>query len=297
MKTPIRHAFLTLYALLAIPLNAIQGIEERAICKGCEIYEWFELTQEPVESLKTRLLSPAFNPASPSTSVWTQITPFLIPSNHAAKIKLDDILSNVQAFYDLQSMEAASFDKALPQHHTQIIVTRHPELKGYVIKAYLDVQDYHSGKPEYYFWIKRILGAELIRQAIASHGYGHLLKVPHKWIYQLPDNGSNASNHALKKYFILVEEDMDLYDDAINVAFWGSEWVTNEYLEALYTIVTELGLFDCTKPANCPISKDGRIAFVDTQSFHAKRVKYQKLTPYLSPTMQAYWLELIAGNK
>lgn len=293
MKTLIQNVFLIFYTALANPLTANPGMEERMICKGCEIYEWFDPAQDAEENSKARLLLPTSGSSSPSisNSLGSQLTPFLIPSHHPAKIKLDHLLADLNAFYDLHSMEAAGFEPALPQHHTQIIVTRHPELKGYVIKAYLDIQDYHSGKPEYYFWIKRILGAQLVREAIESHGYDHLLKVPRKWIYQLPT--THSAPHSLKKNFILVEEDMDIYDDPTNAALWGSEWVTKELLQALYTIITELGLFDCAKPANCPISKDGRVAFVDTQSFHVKQVKYQKLTPYLSPAMQNYWLELI----
>jgi hypothetical protein len=73
--------------------------------------------------------------------------------------------------------------------------------------------------------------------------------------------------------------------------------VTPELLKALYTVITELGLFDCAKPANCPISKDGRVAFVDTQSYHSKKVKYHKLTHFLSPNMRQYWLSLIAAEE
>ena len=227
-----------------------------------------------------------------SKEVWEQVRDYLMPNDHPIKEKLDQIFLRSRALVDKKSMKAAGFAAAKPQHHTQIIVTRHPELKGYVIKAYRDDQDYHSGKPEHYFWIKRAIGAQLIQESITAHKYEHLFKVPKKWIYVLPDNPPPSPNY-LRKMFILVEEDMELMDNKRNKKIWGSKWITQELLQALYTIATELGLFDCTKPSNCPFSIDGRVAFIDTQSFHKKRVKYHNLTPYLSPSMRSFWEELI----
>jgi hypothetical protein len=231
-----------------------------------------------------------------SAEAWQQVQPYLMPDDHPAKERLDQIFSTSRAFCDQKSMEAAGFDPAKPQHCSQIIVTRHPHLKEYVIKAYLDEQPYRKDRPEYYYWIARATGAQLIRQAIADHNYGHLFKVPQKWIYLLPDEPSPPPGY-LRKMFILVEEDMEIFNDRINEKLWRSRWVTKERLKALYTIVTELGLFDCAKPSNCPFSKDGRNAFVDTQSYDKGFVRYEKLTPYLSSSMQQYWRKLIKQGK
>lgn len=227
-----------------------------------------------------------------SAEAWQQVQPYLMPNDHPAKERLDQIFSTSRAFCDQKSMEAAGFDPAEPQHCTQIIVTRHPLLKGYVIKAYLDEQPYRKDRPEYIYWIWRATGAQLIRQAIADHNYDHLFKVPQKWIYLLPDEPSPPPGY-LRKMFILVEEDMDIFNDKTNEKLWRSPFVTKERLKALYTIVTELGLFDCAKPSNCPFSKDGRNAFVDTQSYYKSHVRYSKLTPYLSSPMKSYWRKLI----
>lgn len=227
-----------------------------------------------------------------SDQVWKQVREFILPDDHPIKEELDQIFStSFRPFYDLHSMEIAGFIPAKPQHHTKVIVTKHPQLPGYVIKAYLDVQDYHLGKPEHYFWTKRIKGADLLRKSIQKHHYEHLLKTPHKWIYLLPDEPLPPSP-CLCKRFILVEEDMNIYDDKANIAFWKSTHVTHSLLNALYQVITEVGLDDCAKPANCPISKDGKIALIDTQSYHEKSIKYNKLTPYLSPANQQYWLKI-----
>lgn len=231
-----------------------------------------------------------------SEAVWEKVKDHMMPDDHPIKRKLDEIFSSSRALCTMNSMIKAGFDYAIPQHHTHIIVTRHPRLKGYVIKAYLDMQKYHLHKPEHFFWVKRVIGANLIRKAIKAHGYEHLLKVPKKWIYLLPDKPSPPSKY-LRKMFILVEEDMNIYDDMTNKSLWGSKSVTKELLKAVYTITTEFGFFDCAKPANCPFSKDGRVAFVDTQTYYKKRVKYKKLTPFLSAPMRTYWKKLQKGKK
>jgi hypothetical protein len=226
-----------------------------------------------------------------SNSVWQKAKKYLMPEDHPIKSELDQIFSKSRALCDMHSMEGAGFVPALPRHHNQMIVTRHPRLPGYLIKAYLDEQDYFKKKPEYYYWFKRLKGAQLIENAIITHQYGHLFKVPKKWIYLLPDEPSPPP-HYLRKMFILVVEDMELFDDKTNEQIWGSEWVTKELLKALYTIADELGLYDTTKPDNCPFSLDGKVAFIDTELYHKKPVKYYRMNPYLSPSMQTYWKKL-----
>lgn len=237
---------------------------------------------------------------SPSTEVsekvWDEVKEYMIPDQHPAKGPLEKIFSKSRVFSNFQSMEAAGFESATPQHHTQIIVTRHPKLSGYVIKAYLDIQKHHEGKPEHYFWVKRCIGARLLENSIQKHGYGHLLKVPKKWIYMLPDKPKAHPAYKPKR-FILIEEDMDIYDNSLNEQMWGRPTISKELLKALFTVITEYGFHDCAKPANCPFSKDGRVALVDTQTFHKKNVAYKKLTPYLATKPRAYWKRLISKNR
>jgi len=233
------------------------------------------------------------------TKVWEKVYPYLMQENHPIKETLDSIVSSkaTSVFANMETMCEAGFERVIPQPYTKLIVTRHSQLKGYIIKAYLDDQDYYHDKPEHYFWVKRVKGANLIREAIKNHGYSHLLKVPKKWIYLLPDKPSfQGSSENLRKMFILVEEEMDILNDTENKKKWASPSVTEELLQALYTIITEYRFKDCAKPANCPFCEDGKVAFVDTQSFYKKRISYYKLTPYLSSSMKSYWVNL-CGNR
>lgn len=222
---------------------------------------------------------------------WERIQDYFLPNDHPLMIPLNHIFSQSRVLADQNALIAAGFDAALPQHHTQIIVTRHPQLRGYVIKAHLDDQPYRNGKCEMYYWIKRVKGSRLIQKYLKKYHYEHLFKVPKKWIYLLPADPS-PQPEAVHRICILIEEDMNIFGNKKNEKLWRSTRVTKKLLKALYAITTDLGLFDCAKPGNCSFSRDGRLAFVDTQSFYCGYVKYEKLTPYLSHKMRNYWEKL-----
>ncbi len=229
-----------------------------------------------------------------SNEVWEQVQEYLLPEDHPTKGILDRIFSSSRALANEEAMLEAGFYPVKPQHFTKIVVTRHPELPGYIIKAYLDNITPRYNKPDYFYLMKRAQGARLIQQSITAHHYEHLFKVPQKWLYLLPDHPlPSKSYRQQRKMFILIENDMDIVSDQKNEKLWKSSRVTTELLDAMYVITTELCLSDSTKPANCPFSRDGKVAFVDTQVFLTSQMKYDKLTPYLSPSMQAYWKKLI----
>lgn len=223
-------------------------------------------------------------------AIWKEVRHYLIPNDHPIKENLDQIFSSSRVLANQESMRLAGFTSPQPQPETKVVVTKHRDLPGYIFKAYLDVIKNIRGNSEYIYLIKRIRGALLVQKSIKTHHYEHLFKVPQKWLYLLPDHfpPPPCCNH---KMFILVEEDMDIFNNSENKKLWGSELVTKELLRALYTVAYEVGLADI-KPDNCPFSKDGKVAFVDTQGHGKRRIDYNKLTFYLSPPMQAYWKNL-----
>lgn len=217
------------------------------------------------------------------------VSPYLLPDDHPVRPKLDRIFSASRVLLNIETMKKAGFINPVPRKYTKLIVTKHPDIKGYIIKAYLDAQRYYKDKPEYYFWIKRASGAEAIREWIEEHYLNHVFKVPKKWIYALPAQPCPPNGY-YPKNFILVEEDMNL--DKKNEEKWKSNLVAEELLIQVYSILSDLGLSDCAKPDNIPFCKDGRIAFIDTQSHHQWPVRYEKLTRYLSADMKKFWKRL-----
>lgn len=223
--------------------------------------------------------------------VWDQVQPYLLPDNHPIKPQLDKIFSNARPTLSIKSMKKAGFENPEPRKFTRLIVTTHPDLKGYVIKTYLDAQRYYKDKPEHVYWILRIQGVQAIQALIEKKQWASTFKVPKKWIYALPAEPSPPSEFQ-RKNFILVEEDMDLYGTVDNEKIWKSTTITQETLDRVFYVLNKIGLHDCAKPDNIPFTQDGRIAFIDTQTHDQWPVPFKDLTPYLSKDNQAYWKKI-----
>lgn len=227
--------------------------------------------------------------------IWKKVAPHLLPNDHLIRESLDQLFSSDRVILNLKTLEQAGFKKCKPRKFTRLLVTTHPDFPGYIFKLYVDAQKYYKQLPEYEYWLMRIHGAQLIEQEILRLGLQTHFKVPKKWIYNLPEDPAPPEEF-LRKNFILVEEDMSLFSDKENAEYWKSDSVTQTYLEGLFIILKNIGLHDCVKIDNIPFSKDGKIAFVDTQTFHEWPVRYKDLTPSLSPNNQSYWKKLIRDN-
>lgn len=236
-----------------------------------------------------------YNPYVP-IELWDSLTGYFLPEDHPIKLDLDVIFSSSRATENIKGLINAGFKDIALQKYTHIVVARHPQVPGYFFKFYLDNQKYFCKKPEHHFWKLRINGAKIIQNYIDQGQLSNLFKVPKKWIYPLPIDPS-PDPKLLRKNFILVEEDMNIYNKEMNEYMWGTSAVTKALLINFFCLVSNLGLADCCKPANAPFSKDGRVAFVDTQQFYSWPVVYYKLTQFLSPEMVIIWNEMTGVNK
>lgn len=208
------------------------------------------------------------------------------------KVKLDEIFSKNRVIQNVESMKKAGFQKPYPRHFTHVVVTKHPNLPGYVIKAYLDDDlRYHRGITEYEHWVKRIKGAHAIQKLIKKFQLEKIFKTPKKWIYKLPKKPA-PKKPCLRKNYILIEEDMDIVSDKENKTIWRSDLVTHQILKGLYSIITPLGLRDCAKIDNLPFCQDGRIAFIDTESYNDWPIHYHVLDGALNASNKIYWQSL-----
>jgi hypothetical protein len=222
---------------------------------------------------------------------WKKVEPFLMPDDHPIKQQLDDFFSQSRAILSIKTMEKAGFENVFSQEHSHIVVTKHPEFPGYIFKIYLDAHRYYLNKPEFFFYILRAQGAQKIQKLLDEKDWNAYIKVPKKWIYALPIEPS-PPEELIRKNFILVEEDMDIYNTSMTAKMWGSDYITPDLLYKFYFVLEELGLSDCSKPQNAPFSKDGRIALIDTQSHDVWPVTYYNLEPFLNSKMKSYWKKL-----
>lgn len=229
--------------------------------------------------------SPDVDPA-----VWNQVKPYFLPEEHPVKPYLDLIFSPSRVILNAKALKKAGFTNTKPTKYNNMIVAKHPKLKGYLVKLYTDQQPNGDGWSE---WHSRVVGAASVQATINKHGYQEMFKVPKKWIYPLPD-GPTPPPGTFRQHFILVVEDMKIHKKKDNLFHWRSFAMTEERLDAIHTIFQEEGLIDSIYPHNLPFAKDGKQAFVDTQHHHRWPIDFANLTHFLSPKMQVHWTQKIA---
>jgi hypothetical protein len=251
-----------------------------------------EVTPLPKKVLPTSVSSYE-KPPHVSQEIWDRVKPYFLPTNSSIKAQLDTIFTSHRVLISLEGFKKAGFSKYKIRKWSRAVVARHPKLKGVVIKAYLDTEKVFI---DWEKWLSRIEGAQGVRDCVARHGYEKYFKVPLKWIYPLPAKPSPPlSAEYSRQNFVLVAQEIDILKRQDNLNAWKMG-ITPEILDAIYTILNAEGLSDSIIPSNIPFTKDGRMAFVDTEHHHKWPVPYSRITQYLSPPMQHYWKMLI-NNK
>lgn len=227
-----------------------------------------------------------------SEKVWRMVTPYLMPEDHPLKKKLDELFSKKRYLKNGRKLLQAGFLNKRREPYTKVIVTRHKDMPGYIFKIYTDDRPGFKDDPEYLTWIYRARGARLARREIKERGWEAYFKAPKKWIYALPPY-PEAKEGALQKNFILVEEEMDILSMREIMPKWRNGTITKEHLNMLFTIITRIGLKGGCKVDNIPICKDGRIAFIDTQSNLRHHLPYERLFQVLEGDLKEHWQHLI----
>lgn len=231
-----------------------------------------------------------YNPFVP-VEVWQTLEPYFLPIDHPVKAKLDRLFQQKRITETASSFERAGFGRVKMRQPGNIVVGKHPELTGYVLKVYLDTQPVVD---EWKNWIKRIEGARSIRACLKRRDLRHF-SVPRKWIYPLPLNPCPRVHQEYRKHFILIAEDMRILKQSENLEAFKNK-INSELLHDLYFILTTEGLLDSVFPDNIPFTKKGQIAFIDTEHHHLYPIPYHKLTRFFSPDNQIEWQALIDSS-
>ena len=193
-------------------------------------------------------------------------------------------------------MQKAGFTFSLPRDPRKIICAKHPKLKKYLIKTYIDEQ---LNENEWEGWIQRIKGAQQIQKSIDKHHFNKIMKTPKKWIYPLPINSDLPANRPYKKkFFLLLVEDMQILSSERNAQSYVLD-ITKTKLDALYAMLTENLLIDSIYIDNIPFCKDGKIGFIDTEHYNVthSRLKLERLTKRFTTPMAHHWMALISHFK
>jgi len=219
---------------------------------------------------------------------WEAVTPYLLPDNHPYRSTLDRIFSKTRVLHNEASLKSAGFTWTKKGSFSPVYPTLHKKIKGYYIKVFTDSQD----KTDWKNWVARVQGAKSIQKSIDENNYQTLFKVPKKYIYPLPEKPGPTGSGKKRKNFILLAEDMKIFRHSLNKEMYRYR-ITPTHLNAVYKVVTEVGLVDSLYINNLPWAKDGRLAFVDTEKHHMWPIAYQRYTKILSTGMQQHWKLLI----
>jgi len=210
----------------------------------------------------------------------------LFPLDHQLKAKLDTIFSQSRATQNQKTLIDAGFVILDTRPISYITLARHPEIPGYIFKLYLDSeQRTNKGVPHWLGLARRCQGAKKIREVIKKKKLRHFI-VPDKWLYILPPYP--MSEESQPQPAILVETYIELGENAEQA--WKTR-IKRQHLDELYTIYKS-GYGSVHVPGNIPYAKNGKFAFIDTES-PKKDLKLKVVKKYLSKEMQQYWDYLI----
>ncbi|MFA6915766.1 MAG: hypothetical protein WC222_05160 [Parachlamydiales bacterium] len=236
-------------------------------------------------------------PQDVDQAAWDAIEPYFLPPDNPLKKKLDRLFSTSRLTSSSKALKAAGFTP-LEDKEQDLIVATHPELPGYLIKLYYDnhnVKDRPGMPGEGQYWINRILGVERVNNSIRKHNYENIFVVPDKWIYPLPNKPAPTclnSAACFPKHFVLVSIELNLVSHKENEKLY-KEISDPKILEALYTVMQESHLYDSVYIDNNIFTREGKIAFIDTEDFDRKPILFNEMTVYFNPDMQRYWLKLL----
>jgi hypothetical protein len=222
--------------------------------------------------------------------------PYVIPENHPMKSKLDAIFLNKRVTLNKKVFHSSGFKTLRKGPRSYVYVARHPDLNGYLVKAYMDNElNEKQNHPSWYWLNKRCEGAKKISDIIAQRKIKHFT-VASKWIYPLPENPAPPKNSSYTRHFgVLLVTDMDLVPYKVNLDVW-SHGITPEHLNELYVIIT-YAKGSSYRPDNIAYTRQGQFAFIDTE-YPSKGPDYKRIRKFLNPEMQAYWDRLVrSGGK
>lgn len=226
-------------------------------------------------------------PEAVSQEIWDMMQPLFLPEKHPLKSKLDRIFKNGRPSANYEAMKKAGFKDQKVGPISLTTVAKHSGLKKHLVKLLTDDVFY----PEYGILKKRVEASKSVRKAITELGYESYFVVPQKWIYPLPANSISTDPVAIQKYFIILEEKMDILSNSMNHKFWKNR-IDKKLLTALCHLISLEGLFDSVLPRNIPFTKSGKIALIDLEHHLEWPIPFYKLDPYLNAEMGNFWKKL-----
>lgn len=158
-----------------------------------------------------------------------------------------------------------------------IMVGAHSVAPGYLFKKYRNERRLDEQLENYQ---TRIAGARGLHGHIADRGLRNVT-APRKWLHELPPAFAQRRKGRSLPSHVLVVDRLRIMDKASTERAYGD--IDAQTLRELCVVVARFPGLDST-PKNVPFTRDGRIAFIDTESWasHRGREPLKYLRAYLS---------------
>jgi hypothetical protein len=148
------------------------------------------------------------------------------------------------------------------------MVGRHKRARGYLFKKFSDERAADEQLSNY---MHRVEGAALIRSFIEERGFSRVT-VPRKWLYELPT--------AFPARYLVIVEALDIRPRLESQLSYAS--IGKTQMHELATVLYYFRGLSSTA-SNLPFTKDGQIAFIDTERWHHDKDFLRKIEVFLSP--------------
>jgi hypothetical protein len=221
------------------------------------------------------------------------INPYLLPTDHPAYSAMGTIFSHSGIIKNKKSVRKAGFKILFSQKKSHIYVLKHPLLRGYLLKVYLDSErKIPKGMPGWKRLTMRCVVAEKIKSIIAKHNFRCFI-VADKWVYPIPADGF-GSGSSQQQPVVLLAKDMNIYNSKTSAMAWRKR-AGYETMRELFEIFRR-GYGSAFLVGNLPYTHSGRFAFIDTE-FGKRRLPMVHLSRYFSPRMRTYWWSLLQKSR
>jgi hypothetical protein len=167
--------------------------------------------------------------------------------------------------YDTEDDWRDSGFRVMPRSAEKIVVAGHREARGYLFKKY--PADWRSYSEQLELYEERVAGARLLKEHLAARQVDKIV-VPRKWLCTLPPRHDVRG----KPSYVVVVDRYDLCDREESERRYRR--IHRDVLAQLCEIVFLFRGLDFSV-RNVPFTRDGAIAFIDTE--HVKLTKPKKL--------------------
>ena len=236
-------------------------------------------SSEVISSEKTTLYEKNIN---------NNLTPYLLPQEHRLKPILNRLFADSGVLKDQTLLNDAGFTTLCFRDRNNFCVASHPEIKGYLLKFYINRDEIQDRKSITKKLLQRCISADHVRQLINKYKLQYF-RVPKKWLYELPSTLLEESNKA----YILVVQDMKIVNEKMTRQFWKNK-AKADHLRELHILLSH-GLPSCAICKNIPYTKKRKFACIDTE-YEKRALELQKVTNRLPHNKRMLWQTLIKNN-